>query len=201
MTPDKAFDQALRRFDDEYREAEAALRAGGAEAQAVLRARTQEPNGVTRLLARTLLAWSEGRAPDNDEALAGLDEQEKEMLDSPARTPSPSGIAYFLKNRFGASVVDVLALRLLKELDWPRWKILGVLMYLEEHDPATVGTALVRFVTITRDADGRQLALNILGALPAAERAAWVREEEAWAASRHDRLPPRLVQLLDPDRA
>jgi len=145
-----------------YLEAERELRDGGSEAEATVRANRLNPDPIVGLLARVLLNWAGQKGPDYDAALEYLDTLPAKIARTPAPKPSPSGAAGYLDFHFQGRVADMLTLRLVKEPDWPSWRVAAVLLYLEDHpDKATAGS-IVRYAVETDDDEYREFAIDAL---------------------------------------
>jgi hypothetical protein len=181
-----------------YLDAEARLRAGGAEAAAALQRHLAEGTRLRRLVARVLLSWVGGKAPQFSAALDGIRALGVEARGTPEGRPEPTAVAYHLDSRFGDSVVDVLAVRLVKESEWPSWKTRGVLLYLAAHHPETVAAALARYVVQSRGDEELRQARAILARVVPAERQACLHEEEQRLAQHRETLPPAVKALLEP---
>jgi MoxR-like ATPase len=193
---DEIFKDAVQSRGADYLKAEAALLTGGAPAAAVLQANLKGKSRAVQLLARTLLAWQSGKAPEYQKAIELIDAKEAEAAVSPRGSPSPTGLARALAKTFGPKAVDVLAVRLMKELGWPAWKVLGVLRYLEEQGPLEAAPAVVRFAAQTLEDDLRRAAVRVLGKVPPAELVECLREEQVYLEGRLRELPPELEALM-----
>lgn len=192
---DKTFAEAVTAMGKDYLDAEKKLRDAGAAAGPALRAQENHPDPVGRLLARCLADWVEGKAPNNDKALQHLDELPARKARTVMQVPSPSGTAAYLTKHFGASVVDCLALRLVKAVDWPHWRVMAVLLYLQQHKPPTATAALVRFVAETSNDEHRDLALQVLKEVDDPDLAAKIAFERARLAKVKKALPQGLADL------
>ena len=124
------FEKAVMSYGRDYLDAEQTLRDGGPAALSVLQENLQHIDPVARLMVSCLLRWMEGRAPEFQAALDYLDYIPKKLAQTPVGAPRAVGVANDLSERFGAAAVDIVALRLAKDSDWPRWKVLGVVFYL-----------------------------------------------------------------------
>jgi hypothetical protein len=70
-----------------------------------------------------------------------------------------------LNERFGSRVADFLALRLVKEPNWPRWRVTGILLYLKEQKLPSTVSALLRYITETESDESRVYALETVQAI------------------------------------
>lgn len=192
------FTTALERRGRAYLEAEEELRAGGAPAIATLQRHLADKDGLSQLIARVILAWATGKAPSYPKAVEKLDAMAAESRQTPAGAPSPTGVAHALTKSFGDSVVEVLAVRLLKAVDWPRWKTLGVLLYLQAHPAEPVAPALVSFVVHEPEKEALGLALKILAKLPDPVRRDLLHQEKARLQDMRRTMPEAVERLLQP---
>jgi hypothetical protein len=148
------------------------------------------------LVSRTLLAWIGGKGKQFRAALDYLEYLPKRLERTPIGNPSPTGVAGYLDLHFKAEVVDVLALRLLKEPDWPFWKQYGVLLYLREHPNASLTEPLIRFVSLATDEEIADLTVEAIRATNDKDLQAKLRAEEAWLRSQKKAMPARLSPLV-----
>lgn len=156
------FRTAGKSTGEAYLEAERELRDGGAQAESTLRANRLNPDPMAALLARVLLNWAGEKGSDYDAALEYLDKLPARIAPTPLTTPSPSGVASYLEQEFEDRVADMLTLRLFKEPDWPRWRVIGVLLYLKDHpDKSTAGTIL-RYAAEAENDEYREFAADAL---------------------------------------
>jgi hypothetical protein len=161
---DAIFEKAILSTGREYLAAEQQLMQGGTYAAETLSKNLQHPDPLARLTAKVLLEWMEGKAPEYQAALEYLDYIPKRLAETPAGAPRPIGVANDLNERFGGRVAEFLALRLFKEADWPRWKILGVLFYLKEQHMVSTTEALIRFASDTQNDEWRKIAIEAINA-------------------------------------
>ncbi|WIG93441.1 hypothetical protein [Myxococcus sp. SDU36] len=197
-TERELFNEALSTQDDAYLNAEAQLRRRGAAAVAELRRHLADPAPLPRLLARTLIAWVEGKAPDNDKALAYLEALPRQIAKTPVLAPSPSGISSYLGRHFQDRVVEVLALRLVKVPSLPRWYALGVIFYLGQQRKASVTEALLRFAIETRIPESRRHAADALRAIGDPELPRKLAAERARIAAHAEPLPAEVEATTAP---
>jgi len=161
---DPLFERAVVSSGAEYLQAEEALRNRGPGAEAVLRDNLQNPDPVARLIADVLLGWNGARAAEYEEVLTFLDDIPGKVSQTPIKVASPTGVAGTLTHNYGGRVASLLMLRLLKSPDWPRWRALAVLFYLEEQKLPALTAALIRFVVEIDNPDWSQTALQVLRA-------------------------------------
>jgi hypothetical protein len=144
-------------------EQDARQRAAGNDVQkAALRRATADTDPVKALMAHVVLAWVSGSEPDYGGALEYLVGIPRRMARTPAGVPDGLGVESYLTLHYVGRVAPLLALRLVKESDWPHWQVTGVLFYLEAHpDPTTTG-AVIRFAIETTDPEWRGYAIETL---------------------------------------
>jgi hypothetical protein len=195
---DAAFRTASTETGEDYLEAERELRDGGSEAQAILNAKRLNPDPVVSLLARVLLNWAGKNGPDYNAALEYLDKLPGLIARTPAPKPSPSGAAEHLDYNFKGRVADMLALRLIKEPDWPRWRVAAVLLYLEDHpDKATVGS-LVRYAVEIDNEEYREFAIDALKPARGPDLDKALDAETLRLKALNKELPGELAELKSP---
>jgi len=132
---------------------------------AALREHLADDDPVVALMAHVVLDWLGDRRGDYEAALVHLKRAPERAAQTPKGTPSPLGVASYLTLHFSNRLTKLLALRLLKETDWDRWKVVAILLYLKEHkDPATTG-ALLRFAIETNEDTWRGFALEAVQAI------------------------------------
>lgn len=187
--------QAAASSGQAYLGLEEQLRAGGREATDALRLRLTDPDPVNQLMARVLLAWMEGRAPECPEALEYLEALERRLAKTPVGSPPPVGVAAELDDRFGPRAAECLALRLVKELDWPHWRVMGVLFYLRDQRVPETTSALVRFVALTAEDGWRKAAVEAIQAIQDPELGRKLALERQRLAAVGKSLPAALEEL------
>ncbi|QDE86276.1 hypothetical protein [Myxococcus xanthus] len=197
-TERELFNDALSAQDDAYLDAEAQLRGRGAAAVAELSRHLADPAPLPRLLARTLTPWIEGKAPDNDKALAYLEALPGQIAETPAQVPRTGGVPVYLGRHFQDRVVEVLALRLVKVPSLPRWYALGVILYLGQQRKASVTEALLRFAIETRTPERRRYAADALRAIGDPELPRKLAAERARLATRAEPLPAEVEATTSP---
>jgi hypothetical protein len=131
----------------------------------VLQQNRNHPDPVIRLMVSCLLSWISGKVPEYQAVLDYLDEVPKRVARTPARVPAPESVAFVLNERFGSRVADFLALRLVKEPNWPRWRVTGILLYLKEQKLPSTVSVLLRYITETESDESRVYALETVQAI------------------------------------
>lgn len=147
-----------------YLDAEAELLAGGSEASTLLTTRANDPgaSAQARFIAATLAAALAGAWDPADGPLKALDDYEKFVAPRERRRPRPA-VAGGLLMAY-PKCAGTLALRLMKQDDWPEWKQLAVLSYLATHLDPAARPALQAFTATTGSAPARAYAAQILAA-------------------------------------
>jgi hypothetical protein len=92
-------------------------------------------------------------------------------------------------------VARLLALRLIKQPEWPRWRAFGVVLYLQQRPDRAATGALLRYAIETGDDGLRAAALDAVRATPDPARAAKLAYEVA-RARRLDRAVPASVAAV-----
>lgn len=162
---DTQFEAVVVSTGQTYLSAERELLKGGQPALATLHRNLRHSDPMTQFIANTLLNWMQGGGQEIEAALSYLDNLPKRLAPTPIPTPSPLGVASFLEKHFGPRVTDALALRLVKQTDWPHWRVMGVLFYLMNQRVASTTPALVRFAAETENEEWRKAAIDALKAI------------------------------------
>lgn len=192
MTADE-FALALMEKDAAWEARERQLLAGGAPVREAVREREQQAaDPYARFAASVLGRWMDEESKVPESVLADLDRLERNVADTPLRVPRPTHAVQDLDADYAGSATGFLALRLVQQPSWPRWKAQTVLLYLyDQADPATL-PALVRFVTDgPRSEDALETALDALehiGGRPLTE--ALLAEALYWRSGRTSLPPP-----------
>jgi hypothetical protein len=191
-------DKALNGRGREYFEAERAYRLAGD-----LSALPQAPSAanmdpLSTLILQVLRQWKQPEAKEFDQALEYLDTLPSRIAKTPITSPSPSGIAGYLSMHFGWRVADLMAVHLIKQTDWPQWRVSGVLLYLREQARPSITAALIRFASETQDKRWIAVALETIRAAKDPDLPAKVYAEERHAAKESRPLPPALKELVKP---
>lgn len=156
-TTDELFQKALTSYGQDYLIAEKALRAGGETTATALKliAADTKKTPLTRFIAATIAAAISGQADEFDAAMDGLDNLATYTAKTPLGVPSPDTAASELT--LYSDFSDFAALRLLKEIDWPEWKVMTVIVYLGYYATSSVSPALDQFRADLKD--GKRPAL------------------------------------------
>ena len=162
-TMDPLLEKAVVSVGPEYLEAEEALRKRPPAATAMMRDQA-DVDPVARVIVDVVSSWQGPRAADYQQVLDFLEDLPYRLARTPVPTPSPTGVAGSLSDSFGPHVADLLALRLLKMPDWPRWQQMAVLFFLQEQKLPSLTAVLIRMVVETKDAEQASLAMRVISA-------------------------------------
>jgi hypothetical protein len=190
-------------------ECEHQLLEGTEEAINVLRANLNHSDPIARLTAKCLLDWKQapliefeqnsdwkgGRKTEYQQSLDYLDGLPARFEQSVARQPQATGVAAALDEFFQNHVADLMALRLVKGTDWPRWRALGVIFYLGRQKLPSTTAALIRFATETGDEKLRNAAVDVIKGIPDGELTTKIAAERTRLEKLNARLPPALAVL------
>ena len=195
---EELFRAAITSVGEDYLNAEQALRAGGANAMAAMQQGLADSNLIAPLLMRVLTRWIEQNPPEYQAALDYLDALPQRLARTPITKPSPSGVAAYLTKHFKGNVTDLLALRLLKAVDWPHWRAAGVLLYLQEQKDPQITAALIRFAGQTSDSHWRDLAIETIRATADPDMRQKLASEKHFYNTQHNEYPRHLEVLESP---
>jgi hypothetical protein len=185
--------KAVHSRGPEYFEAERMYRLAGTIPPVPSPSTITDP--LSTLILHVLRQWKQPQAADFDAALVYLDGLPARLARTPITSPSPSGIAAYLSQHFGARVADLLAVHLIKQTDWPHWRVSGVLLYLREQARPSTTAALIRFVSETSNADWIAVALEAIQAARDPDLAAKIAAEQRSLESEKRPLPNALKEL------
>jgi hypothetical protein len=149
MQHEEMFQKAIESVGSDYLDAETKLREAGAAAAPLIDDRSKRPDATGQLLAEVLRQSLEPEgAARHRAALEYLDGVGPYFAPTPLGKPPPVGVANYLHKHFEDAVGELLTLRLIKAQDWPRWREMGVLLYLERCPGARhplIALPLIRF--------------------------------------------------------
>ena len=134
---------------------------------------------IAQLMATVLLGWVGQDKGDSIEALDYLDKIGPKLKRSAVGHPRPAGVAGRLADSYSDRVANLLALRLVKQEDWPHWRVEGVLQYLQECKKATTTSALLRFAMEAKDEEWRRDAIETVKSIGDPDLAAKLTFEKA----------------------
>ena len=146
-TPQQLFEAAIAAHAQDYRALEYELRRHP-DTAAWLAAVPPWIDPLEALLARVIHAWIHDPG-DQQAALAHLDAEPGRFEGTPMRSPIPLGTADDLFTAFGARLVPLLAVRLVKDTDDPPWRVFTKIFYLGQARDPRATVPLVRFVATT----------------------------------------------------
>jgi hypothetical protein len=195
---DVLVDNALYKTGREYFEAERALRLAGSFPP-IPKVSSLNTDPLDALILNVLREWRQPEAEEFDRALEYLDTLPSRLAETPITSPSPSGVAGFLSLHYGWRVADLMGVHLIKQSDWPRWRVSGVLLYLREQARPSTTAALIRFASQSRDEKWTAVALETIRAAKDPDLPAKVYSEERHAEKERRPLPPALKELMKPN--
>jgi len=191
------FEQALQSFGAEYVRLEldmsrAPLDPGDA---AWLKEQQGSRDPAASLLATVVLNRAGPRRDDYKQALDYLEQLPAKFVGTVMRKPSGVGVEGYLTLHFEGRLAELLALRLIKEPEWPHWEVVAAILYLQTHKvPATTG-ALIRFAIEAPSDQQRKLAIDAIHAIGDPELPAKLMYELARAKSLSRRVPEEVRGL------
>lgn len=150
--------EAVAKSGQRYLAAESAILAG---LRAEPRALDTGGDPIARAIADALQSWVQNTA-EVEAAFQYLDYAERRAAKSPLGKPPPLGVANYLSETFGNRLVGVFSVRLLKTPEWPRWKVIGILFYLQQQKAAAAVPVLLRYAGETSNAEYRKVALETI---------------------------------------
>lgn len=189
------FKRASRRTGEAYYEAEKELRSAPDESTSTLRAHLKSNDPVDRLLAQVVLNWFDKKKSDYDGALKYLDGLPKRLERTPVPSPPPSGVAAYLDAEYDDRVVDLLLLRLIKDPELPRWRIRGVLLYINDHPQKDTLSAFVRYTAEVENDEYRDTAIEGLKPLRGDDLNQQITAEHRRFEDKGKDFPPELTAL------
>lgn len=192
---ENTFERAVSNYGVDYVRAENLLRSGGEDAKTTLRSNLVNPDPIAQLLARVLLELIEGTKPEDQKALDYLDNLPRRLARTPVTMPPPTGVATELKERFGDRAAEFLSMRLVKGTDWPRWRALGVILYLQDQRLTTTTAPLIRFAADTKDDSLRKAAIDAIKKIHDPDLQKKVAAERQRLEPQKRLLPPALSDL------
>ncbi len=190
------FNKALKSRGKAYLDAEYLLRQGGKETLTLLSQNKNHKDPIARLMVGTLMIWMQEEEPKYQIALDYLDNLPKKYARTPISAPPPISVAYMLNEDFYNSVANVLALRLIKENEWPYWRIIGVLLYLKEQKLPSTTSALIRFAIETKDDEARGYAIEAIQAINDPDLKVKILIEKERLDNLQKSFPPELDSLI-----
>jgi len=195
-TMDKLVDIALYKTGREYFDAERAVRLASPSLLISDSSRNTDP--LSALVLDVLRQWRQSEAEEFDRALEYLDTLPAQIAKTPIVTPSPSGIAGYLSLHYRWRVADLLAVHLIKQTDWPQWRVSGVLLYLREQARPSTTAALIRFTCENHDEKWTAVAIEAIRASQDPDLSAKLYSEQHRAKSEKIPFPETLKVLMKP---
>jgi hypothetical protein len=159
--------------------AERRLRAMGPDtALALQSANVDEADPVVPLMKSVLSTLQSEQGAELDAAMAHIDRQAERYEGTQVPHPRPDVVASDLDYEHGVRAAPYLAVRLMKEPEWPAWKKAAVLQYLAMEKQESVLPALVRFAAENNNPGHERMIAHALSAFSTGATAKAKREEE-----------------------
>lgn len=195
------FDLALESSGQPYLNFELDLRnvaqADAAQAEWLRQQAASHPDRVARLLAQVVLDWGGSKRTEFKAAIDYLDHVHARFNKTAIGYPPPIGVTHYLTEHFGDRVAELLALRLVKQTVWPRWRVAAITLYLQAHRVFTTTSALLRFAIETDGTQWRELAIEAIREIHDPEIDAKLAFEIARARKRGLAVPTEVRMLTD----
>lgn len=151
---------------------------GPGTALALQSAEVDEADPVVPLMKSVLLALQSEQGAELDAAMAHMDRQAERYEGTQVPHPRPDVLASDLDYEHGVRAAPYLAVRLMKEPDWPAWKKAAVLEYLAMEKQESVLPALVRFAAENSNPGHQRMIAHALSVFSANATAKAKRDEE-----------------------
>jgi hypothetical protein len=139
-----------------------------------------EADPVIPLMKSVLSTLQSEQGEELDAAMSHMDRQAERYEGTQVPHPRPDVLASDLDYEHGARAVPYLAVRLMKEPDWPDWKVAAVLQYLAMEKEEKALPALVRFAAENKNPGHQRMIAKTLEAFDASALAKARREEERY---------------------
>lgn len=140
------FETCVRQHGTAYLQAEGLLVAQGNDALGFLQTQQEtNPDPFVRLLASVMARWIQGDGSLFQQALTYIDAYELEDEKMQLVSPRSDSIAKGLLHRYEKKVAAFLAVRLVKEPEWPHWKVAAVALYLSFVNDPELEPAIAQF--------------------------------------------------------
>ena len=139
-----------------------------------------EVDPVIPLMRSVLSTLQSEQGVELDAAMSHMDQQAERYEGTQVPHPRPDVLASDLDYEHGARAVPYLAVRLMKEPEWPDWKVAAVLQYLAMEKEEKALPALVRFAAENKNPGHQRMIAKTLEAFDANAMAKARREEERY---------------------
>jgi hypothetical protein len=139
-----------------------------------------ETDPVVPLMKSVLSTLQSEQGAELDAAMLHIDQQAERYEGTQIPYPRPDVLASDLDYEHGARAVPYLAVRLMKEPEWPDWKVAAVLQYLAMEKDEKALPALVRFAAENKNPGYQRMIAKTLEAFDASATAKARREEERY---------------------
>jgi hypothetical protein len=194
MDLDAEFQKAIDTTGAEYADAEKNLRANAGPDLATLASnKLQSGDPIEQLLGHVMNDVAGGSPSfDHNAALEYLSGLADRYATKVVGYPPPIGVAGYLEKNFGDRAAELMALRLAKGTDWPRWQQFAALLYLSRVPPGThplaTGAVLRYAAEIAGDDDLRQCAIAAIRQIGDPELIAKAQNEKSRHPDWHESL-------------
>lgn len=140
------FQQAVDGYAKAFLDAESAIYAQGDTAATFLatKAADQTQPPFVRFVAATLADGVKGTTKVYQSAMGRLDDRMKNLSRTPVAHPRPESVAA-LFSAHGETLTDMVALHLVKEVQWPNWLSLAAIIHLGHYAGPSVLPAFDQF--------------------------------------------------------
>ena len=180
---DHLLQRYFRSYGKQHVEAERQLREMGLGeelASQMSEAGVDDADPVVPLMKSVLSTLKSQQGEELDAAMSHMDQQAEHYEGTQAQYPRPDVLASDLDYEHGARAVPYLAVRLMKEPDWPNWKIAAVLQYLAMEKDEKALPALARFAAENKNPGHQRMIAKALEAFDARALEKAKREEERY---------------------
>ena len=147
------------------------------------------------LLATVALNRAGPLRDDYKQAFEYLERLPAKMAKTVIGSPSGVGVEGYLTLHFEGRLAELLALRLIKEPEWPHWEVVAAILYLQTHKVSATTGALIRFAIEAPSDQQRKLAIDAIHAIGDPELGAKLTYELARAKSLNLRVPAEVRGL------
>lgn len=176
---DHLLQQYFHGYGKQHVAAERRLREAGPSEESALRtAEIDEADPVVPLMKSVLATLQSEQGSELDAAMTHMDRQAERYEGTQALHPRPDVLASDLDYEHGPRAVPYLAVRMMKEPEWPDWKVAAVLEYLAMEKEEKALPALVRFAAENKNPGHQRMIAKTLETFDASALTKARREEE-----------------------
>lgn len=191
---DHLLHQYFHGYGKQHVAAEQRLREMGPDPEPASRissAAIDEADPVVPLMRSVLSTLQSGQGEELDAAMSHMDQQAEHYEGTQVPYPRPDVLASDLDYEHGARAVPYLAVRLMKEPDWPDWKVAAVLQYLAMEKEEKALPALARFAAENKNPGHQRMIAKTLEAFDAGAMEKARRDEERYRSKLQGRRPSK----------